>query len=190
MRLFLFLVVAAAGLTGWNLPAKTLPNQKGNLDSPLRLHAGTESGTDYKKRGYISYTWYVKNVGAGNVWLPLPKDRFLPKSTPHSHFLYRARAWAGWTSRRLADHDVNYKADWLLLPPGGEHRLFTTTFYQGDEVFREVEVPLTYRDMRGKIHKGRLSWLASPQHNVRRAPDARSMSLVNSTGAAGRLSGG
>jgi hypothetical protein len=161
MRLVLFLAVVAAGLTGGSLPAKTQSTPKSKLNAPLRLLAVTKSGTDYKKREYISYTWFVKNVGARNAWLPLPKDRLLPKSTPHRHFLYRARVSAGWSATRLADHEVNYEADWVILRPGGEHRLFTTTFYKGDERFREVEVSLTYRDMRGKVHKGRLLWLAA-----------------------------
>jgi hypothetical protein len=162
MKLLLFLAVVASGLMGAILLAETKSSPRNNLNSPLGLLGETESGTDYKKREYVSYTWTIKNVGKRNIWLPLPKDRFQSKTTPPRSFLYRTRASESWTSPRLADHRVNYEAEWVRLPPGEKHRLFTTTFHQEDDRFKEVEVCLTYKDDAGKIHKERLSWLAAP----------------------------
>jgi hypothetical protein len=161
MWLLFFLTVLASSVSSATHPSQTKPHPTGNLNSPLLLLAETESGADYSKREYTSYTWSIKNVGAKDVWLPMPKDRFQSKSTLPRHFLYRTKVSGRWTSPRLADHDVNYEADWVILLPGEKHQLFTTTFYKEDERFKEVEVSLTYRDDGGKIYKKRLSWLAA-----------------------------
>jgi hypothetical protein len=161
MKLLLFLTMVASTLMGATLLTEAKSPSGNNLNSPLRLLGETEFGTDYKKREYVSYTWTIKNVGKRNIWLPLQKDRFQSKAAAPRSFLYRTRASGSWSSPRLPDHRVDYEADWTRLPPGEKHRLFTTTFYQEDERFKEVEVSLTYRDEAGKIHNERLSWLAA-----------------------------
>jgi hypothetical protein len=178
MKLLLFLTIVASGLMGAILLAEAKSAPRNNLNSALRLLGETEFGKDYKKREYVSYTWTIKNVGKRNIWLPLPKDRFQSKAATPRSFLYRTRASESWTSPRLPDHRVDYEADWTRLPPGEKHRLFTTTFYQQDDRFKEVEVCLTYRDDAGKIHNARLSWLAAPPLSSSDSTHIRAVSQV------------
>ena len=74
------LLLVAFDLTGTIFLSQTGPSTRSHLDSPLRLIALTKSGRDYKKRDYTSQTWYIKNVSARDVELPLPKDRFQSQS--------------------------------------------------------------------------------------------------------------
>lgn len=137
MKLILLLVFIAFDLTSTIFLSQTEPSTRSNLNSPLRLIALTKSGTDYKKREFTSQTWYIKNVSARDVQLPLPKDRFQPKAKPVNFFLFRARVSGGWTSGGLADHEVNYKADCVKVPANKKHELFTTTFYNSSSRFKE-----------------------------------------------------
>src|SRR5580765_7806871 len=123
MKLLLLLQVIVFLLPCPLLPTETKSALQRSLNSPLRLFADTESGTDYRKREYTSFTWYIKNVGGSSVWLPLPKDRFQAKSAPPRYFLYRTRVWENWTPPRLIAHEVNYETDWVILRPGEKHQL-------------------------------------------------------------------
>jgi hypothetical protein len=173
MKLLLLLAVIVSGLPCSLLPTETKSAPQSSLNSPLRLFADTESGTDHRKREYTSYTWYIKNVGGSGVWLPLPRDRFQAKSAPPRYFFYRTRVLENWTRPPLIAHEVNYETDWVILRDGEKHQLFTTTFYKDDERVKELEVSLSYKDNVGNIHKEMLSWagLAStPDKRMRRRP--------------------
>jgi len=111
MILLLLIAVAISGLTGANLPAQTKSLSKSKLSSPFHLIAQIKSGIDYKNRPYISYRWYLRNVSAGDVWLPLPKERWLAAAAPPRYYRSRARVPLGWTSPPLAEHEVDYEAE-------------------------------------------------------------------------------
>ena len=161
----MFLVALVSSFIGTSHSAQSKPPRKKNLNSPLRLVAKAKSGTDYNKNQYTSYSWYIKNIGARNVWLPLPKDRFQSKSTPPRYFQFRTRVSGSWSSTKPGVHEIDYEADWIVLQPGEGRQLFTTTFSEEGDSFEAIEVSVIYRDDRGKIHKEKLSWLKS--HRLR-----------------------
>jgi hypothetical protein len=177
MKLLLLLAVIVTGVPFALLPTEIKSAPQSSLNSPLRLLAETLSGTNYAKREYTSYTWYIKNVGESSVWLPLPRDRFQAKSAPPRYFLFRTRVLENWTRPPLIAHEVNYETDWVILRDGEKHKLFTTTFYKDDERFNEVEVSLSYKDNVGEIHKEKLSWASptpAPNKRMRRRPRSKS----------------
>jgi hypothetical protein len=136
-----------------------------NRDSLLLLFAVTESGTDFTNRSYTTYSWWIRNTDSTAVWLPLPRSRLHPASTRAAVFLFRARDSNGWTAPQLADHVVDYEADWVPLAPGEQHQLFAVTFYDPKATYRRVEVSLTYTDAVGRVRPVRLSWSARADDN-------------------------
>ena len=61
----------------------------------------------------------------------------------------------------------------VRVASGDKHELFVTTFYEGDERYKEVEVSLTYRDDSGMTHRQMVSWLAARRPSNQRLQRTR-----------------